>query len=96
MASGRTRKDLDDDQVQAVYNYLLENTIQGKLRVGTIRDATVKLVSAGPLWVEFEPKRDIRKIIYQSHKHYKEVQRKSLQAQVKPLYSLQTRNRANC
>ncbi len=42
MVSGRTRKDLDDDKVLAVYNYVLENATQCKLRVGTIRDTSVK------------------------------------------------------
>ncbi len=31
MVQGSSRKDLDDDNIQAIYKYLLENTVGGKL-----------------------------------------------------------------
>ncbi len=42
MSSTIQRKDLNDDEFQAVYIYLPQNTSKSKLRRGAIRDASIK------------------------------------------------------
>ncbi len=37
MSSTSTRKDLRTDEVQSGYNFLLENTLNGKLRRGAVK-----------------------------------------------------------
>ena len=42
MSQKKTRNDLNDDEVQELYLYLLENTTNGKLRRGAVLDAADK------------------------------------------------------
>ncbi len=42
MSQKKLRKDFDDDEVQELYLYLLENTTNGKLRRGAVQDAADK------------------------------------------------------